>query len=682
MRESYLVTIIRWLAYAACVVPLVFSVNFYSSYAAPQTFLFRLIVELMCVVWIALVLKDSSCAPRMSLFLWAFAAWCIASFVSGILGADPQKSFFSDFDRHWGVLTLLHLFLFALVVQSVLFGKKEWRRLFSVFAGVSAVSALYGLWQFASGSAAGRIWGTVGNPAFFASYLLFGAVIALWLSREESAGGRWRFLWWGIIALNALVAVLTGTRAAALALVAGALVYVGFLIFGNSSSGKIKRMAAMFICVCVLVVFGGFMARNTAFMREHDLGRLFQISISEVTAQTRLIGWQAGWQGFLDKPLLGVGPENFNVAFNKHFNADYYTYDTGETNFTRAHNIFLEQLTTGGIIVFLMYLALFAALFWIGRAEVMMFVFLAVYTVQGFFGVDVFTSLLPLALFGGYFATKDRDLTENSAPSGSFGFANVLTVGIVCVVVGYAGWALNLKPAFADVVFSDAYALNQNIVSLDPKTASETGKQMYQNAIAFSIYGSETMRSSLAEFTNLVYLHGGKDLPGFKDVLLPFAFSQVKADAAAHPFDYLVWATLGQLYNIHLYTGGASDPTLEASLHSAGDLAPKRLELPLIFAQHSLIVKDYDAAAAQAEKGIAINPHYLDFYRVAFLAYSLKGDEENAFRILDAGVGYNLELTSASQVSWLLAEYKNRGMGSKAGELQSRYASLLSLQTP
>ncbi|MBI1755174.1 O-antigen ligase family protein, partial [Candidatus Azambacteria bacterium] len=327
--------IIRWLAYAALLVPLVFSVDFYPSHIALQTFLFRAIVEVMMVVYVALLLKNSFFAPKSSAVLWAFVAYVAALMISAFAGEGAYRSFFSDFERHWGVVTIAHFFLFFLVLASVFRDASSWKKFFSVSAGASALVALYGLYQFLFEDI-GRVYSTVGNAGFLATYLLLNAVIAVGLLKE-----RPRWVWRCVAAFDAVAAILTATRGAALAFIAGVVVFgIGYLFFGKESTKRGRTY--LVVAALALLLFGGlaYSARDSASMRAYGLNRLFHISLSEVTAKTRLYAWTSAWKGFLERPLLGAGPEHFNTVFNRHFNSDFYTYEIGETEFDHAHNIF------------------------------------------------------------------------------------------------------------------------------------------------------------------------------------------------------------------------------------------------------------------------------------------------------------------------------------------------------
>ena len=75
--------------------------------------------------------------------------------------------------------------------------------------------------------------------------------------------------------------------------------------------------------------------------------------------------WGSAWRGFLDRPLLGWGPENFSAVFDKYFDPRHFVPgEQSQTWFDRAHSVFFDYLATTGIVGLLSYLGMFAVFFW------------------------------------------------------------------------------------------------------------------------------------------------------------------------------------------------------------------------------------------------------------------------------------------------------------------------------
>ena len=135
---------------------------------------------------------------------------------------------------------------------------------------------------------------------------------------------------------------------------------------------RIKKMRLYILGLAAvgILVFGGlFMYRDTAVVKTLPGSRLLKISLNETTAQQRIRTWKSAWKGFKERPILGWGPENFPIVFDRHFDTWHYNANpeegTGsETWFDRAHNVLFEYLSTAGLLGLISYLSIFTALGW------------------------------------------------------------------------------------------------------------------------------------------------------------------------------------------------------------------------------------------------------------------------------------------------------------------------------
>ncbi|PIS31899.1 MAG: hypothetical protein COT41_00495, partial [Candidatus Portnoybacteria bacterium CG08_land_8_20_14_0_20_40_83] len=98
--------------------------------------------------------------------------------LASIFGVNFGLSFWSAYERMTGIVTLLHYFVFFLVLCSVLKTKKDWLLVFDFFIIASLLLSFFALGQklgiksfLLAGQ--GRVSSTFGNPAYFAAWLLF-----------------------------------------------------------------------------------------------------------------------------------------------------------------------------------------------------------------------------------------------------------------------------------------------------------------------------------------------------------------------------------------------------------------------------------------------------------------------------------------------------------------------------
>ncbi len=313
-------------------------------------------------------IKDKLKPPLViAMFLFVFI-FVLASF----FGADPSFSFWSNFERGEGGFQLLTLFSFFVLTTLLFSSEKDWQNFF-IFWLIAAVFVIgYGIFAHLgqSGykafaefmgpkiSAQSRFQGSLGNPAYTAPYLLLSVIFAFYLFINSASKIKKGVL----LVLMAIFLVffwLAQTRGTFLGLVAGGFMFFAYLIF-NAKKGRWKFW--LIGILAVLLAIGGtlYYFRNTKFVEQMPGGRLFQISLSDETAQTRLWTWGSAIKGFNERPILGWGPENFSIVFDKYFDIRHFVPNrASETWFDRAHSVYFDYLTETGILGLLSYLAVF-----------------------------------------------------------------------------------------------------------------------------------------------------------------------------------------------------------------------------------------------------------------------------------------------------------------------------------
>lgn len=345
--------------------PLYVENSFFFPYITGKNFAFRIIVEIVFAAWVLLALYDKRYRPRFSWILAGFTALLGVMMLANAFGEYPHKSFWSNFERMDGYVTLVHVFLYMVVAGSVLTTKKLWSYFLNTSVGVALLVALVGLGMYYGvlvGSSGARIDSSLGNAAYMAVYMLFHIFFMGWLFIQANA--TWQrvlYVAMGIIFILALL--LTGTRGTFLGFVCGVGVVVAYIsIFGRAYPQL--RKAAIGACIAVVVLVAGFFAiKDTAFVQNQPaLARIANISLQEDLAVRGTI-WRMALEGVAQRPVLGWGQSNFNYVFNKQYDPSLYGQ---ESWFDRVHNIVLDWLIAGGVLGLLAYGSiLIAALYYL-----------------------------------------------------------------------------------------------------------------------------------------------------------------------------------------------------------------------------------------------------------------------------------------------------------------------------
>ncbi len=399
-------------------IPLVVTTSLFFPYITGKNFLLRFVVEIIFALWLILALRDPQYRPKFSWIAVLFGAFLLVMGFADALSANAFKSFWSNYERMEGYITLLHLGALFLVVGSVLNGKKLWNALWNTSLGVATVVALYGALQLfgvlAIQQSGTRLDATLGNASYLAIYMLFHVFIALLLffrTDNKTLKGVYGIL----AAFFTVILYHTATRGAILGLLGGAGFALLLFALFERQRPRLRKSAYVGLAVIAILVGGFMLVKNTSFVKESPvLSRLASITLQ--SGQTRFRIWTMGWEGFSESPktvLIGWGQESFNYVFNKYYNPHLYSQ---EQWFDRVHDIVFDWLIAGGALGLLAYFALFfSPLYYVWRRgssfdSIQRVLFTGAwvgYLIHNIFVFDNITSYILFVLFLAYVHSRE-----------------------------------------------------------------------------------------------------------------------------------------------------------------------------------------------------------------------------------------------------------------------------------
>ena len=104
--------------------------------------------------------------------------------------------------------------------------------------------------------------------------------------------------------------------------------------------------------ILTILTIGAFLIIFLSILPGNSVSRAMEKGFGEGTVHGRIVVWEIAWKGFLDRPLLGWGPENFGLAFARHYNPCLGSSQCApEVWFDLAHNIVLDTLTETGVFM-------------------------------------------------------------------------------------------------------------------------------------------------------------------------------------------------------------------------------------------------------------------------------------------------------------------------------------------
>lgn len=468
-------------------IPFLVSGSLFFPFITTKAFAFRIVIEIVFALWLALVLVSDEYRPKKSLIMYAVLTFLLVIGVANIFGVEPVKSFWSNFERMEGYITLLHLVGLFLVTGSV-FQAKEWKWWWNTSLVASLIMVFYCLFQLSGNleihQGGVRVDGTLGNASYLALYFLIHIFVALyyWVKSKTSVE---RWLYGILMVLQASILYATATRGAILGLIGGLFV-IAVLNLNNKENERIKRWSRYALAGLVAFVLVFIVARNTSFVSNSPvLSRFSNLSVSSLKTEGRAFVWPMAIEGIKEKPILGWGQDNFNYVFAEHYSAEMYKL---EPWFDRAHNIFLDWAIAGGLLGLISYLALYIVILvsvWkrknhFSHVEKSVITgLLAAYFFNNFF---VFDNLISYTLFFSLLAYVHSYLSENEegliSKNLSLMSGNMVMIPVLVFMV-FALYVFNIKPIIANT--SLIKALNTNTTD-DKKNAMNNFIKAYESS--------------------------------------------------------------------------------------------------------------------------------------------------------------------------------------------------------
>jgi len=237
---------------------------------------------------------------------------------SAVAAADPYVAVFGEAGRYLGLDFILDMTVLYLAVAIALRSAADWTLLFASIACPALLAIAYGAAQGAGldpvrWAEDSRPFSTFGNPNMFGHFLSVVAALGVGVALFYRGGRALtvRILGAGLALMSIATAGTVGTRGTLLGLAAllavTAPVYLG--VRGPTRRGLLLLGAGGLLTAFVLAVM---LATSPLGQRALDTVR------AGFGTQDRVLLYTAAAAEFLDRPILGHGPDNFGVVFPRY----------------------------------------------------------------------------------------------------------------------------------------------------------------------------------------------------------------------------------------------------------------------------------------------------------------------------------------------------------------------------
>lgn len=361
----------------AFLLPLYFNPFAAAPFEPPKVRLFLALVAVMLVAGLIGALLPRGRAPRPRALplgperslLCASLGYAAAFLLATLAAADPRQSFLGEGPNPHGAITTLALVaLFLLTVWAVR-TRRQLERLVTALLLGTVPAVTYGLAQFlrldplrwipVSGS---PVHSTMGNTVYLGAYLAMAAPFTL--ARIVGSAQRGHALRYGLIlALQVGCLFLTCARGAWLGLIAGLLLFLGYLAWSRRSRGYLA--ASILVLAGGLALLPALSTIPTRLPQRQPVPVGYRIS----SLYARLAIWEGTLSLVPDRPLLGYGPESYTAAFSARRPGRWDSHLRAGRIVDDPHNILLEHLVSAGVLGLVAFLAVIGAFYrLVGRA--------------------------------------------------------------------------------------------------------------------------------------------------------------------------------------------------------------------------------------------------------------------------------------------------------------------------
>ncbi len=642
-----------------------------------KAIIFRIILSILIFLFIFQILfrkisfsdiKEK--IKSVSLIFWLLVSLFGIYLLSTIFSLDPHFSLWGDPHRNGGFVNFAFYIIFALFVFLII-RKEDWQKIwnFAIIIGIIvsfiAIFQQFGVFSKYLLSSSIRPMSALGNAILLSLYLLLLTFISLSFGIKTKGWLKRTFYFFSFFLFLSVSVFLVQTRGAFLGLAIG---FLWFLFaYPIKKSNRMKIYAGI---ILLLVILGAYFLKT--YMDSHlylyqkmpqvissTLDRVLSIFEGRKVTEGRIATWKVSWRALEDRPILGYGPENFMIAFDKNYDPTLPIIGPGPTGesvyyewWDRAHNFVFDISITAGIPALIIYLLLFGVLFWqlqkIKRKNPeeaiipngIQATFIG-YLVALFFSFDSFSTYLISFLLIGYslhLINSSQELQIKSESLNKDRSEIVISklypyripiIAVIFIFFVFFIQVYNLKAFWTnkDVNMAIFYEENKNC-----QKALELVNGIYPR-----IKGNIIDNYLSQKLAGDIIYNCTRD-----ENLIKQAIQIFKEATNAHPNYTQNWLSLGEYTNILIEeknktTDNIFNPTEEMEqlkneanqyFEKANLLSPKRQLILRDWAKTGIITEEYGKAEEKLKECIGLNPHYAPCFWIMALLQGYSGDSE------------------------------------------------------
>jgi len=592
------------------VLPLISISPWFSPPSWIQAVLFRSLLAILIFVYLSKEkinfqkVKDVlSPHSKNFIILISLLGFFLTVFISTLLSLDVSFSLWGSPMRGGGFINFSFLILFCLMCFMIV-KDKDWKKLldFSLIIGfllgLMAIAQQSSIFNTTIESTAFRPSASLGNPIILALFLLplFFLSLSFFIS-EQTKIKKYFYLFLTVFYAFSIVFI-TQTRAAILGLFIG---LFWFLISYPKKFTKLKIVAILSSITFIIFIF--FLSNNSqvyekwpSLIKDPTI-RITSLAKGLSADPSRISIWKISISAFFEKPYFGYGPENFYIAFNKHYDPTLPLMEDLK-DFDRAHNSLIQILVDSGIFALIFYLIFFFSILWQLQktkkkypvahglqAGLIAYFIASLASIEGFAPVLIFfffvASSMHLILLN-----SEKEPENIKTLESKFKFIRIPALIILFLILIIFLWQYNFVPIEMNKQLNVAQSLATKNWEYSYKILDDQSK----------------IKTFFLPFTNLIYLNLLIDRiiyhPEENDSLYKKVKEISQENVKLQPYDYRNWLRLGESYATEAKTNKDLEivKKSDAAFQKALDLNPKSPAIIASFFLANVSVRDFKGA--------------------------------------------------------------------------------------
>jgi putative inorganic carbon (HCO3(-)) transporter len=359
---------------AVFLLPLVFDAFSFldSVFTYPKIFILYVFVSGLFVFTLIKVIYLKKIEINKVVFkkiLWP-SIYSLILVISTLFAFDVNKALGGSYTRQFGLLTHLFLyFWFILLLFNLSFKPKliKIKEVYKVIALSTFLVSIYAILQYfgidfvywrEAAISTKRAFSSLGQPNYLGLFLVMVIPIVFYLIKTEK--NKYLRYFWVLDALFLIIAWLfTGSRSAWSGLVVTAFIFLVYFLVKKKK--LIKPKTIVLILLALIIIF------TSLFSQPFFKSRLeSSLDLDQGSVAMRLLYWESAYDKIIKSPIIGYGPEQQKHILRDSYTKEWAIHEKINTYTDRAHNIVLDYLLIGGVLVLFAYFMMLRSWFFQG----------------------------------------------------------------------------------------------------------------------------------------------------------------------------------------------------------------------------------------------------------------------------------------------------------------------------